>query len=120
MNQHLGSKDLLITQICNLYYTTVDCIYSDFIDLNLNSCLKNYSKIVLQCRSAIIQYAQAGTIITVFDNPSGSKDDDYTVIKIRNEIKDPVKHISLSSQILIQLFNIQTQEASYNNLSCPL
>jgi hypothetical protein len=41
-------------------------------------------------RSAVIQYAEPGTILTVFDSPTGSKEDDYTIIKIRNKITDPV------------------------------
>ena len=37
-----------------------------------------------------IQYAKAGTTLTIFDSPDGSKDDDYTVIKIRKDIVDAV------------------------------
>ena len=37
-----------------------------------------------------IQYANAGTTLTIFDSPDGSKDDDYTVIKIRKDIVDAV------------------------------
>jgi hypothetical protein len=45
----------------------------------------------LSNRSAIIAFAKAGTTITIFDSPSGSKDDDYTVIKVRNDINDAVR-----------------------------
>ena len=38
----------------------------------------------------MIEYIKAGTILTVYDSPGGSKDDDYTVIKIVEDIDSPV------------------------------
>jgi hypothetical protein len=46
-------------------------------------------------RSLIIEYAKAGTTLTIFDSPSGSKDDDYTVIKIRQDMEFAVSILSL-------------------------
>jgi hypothetical protein len=44
----------------------------------------------LDSRSVIIERAKAGTTITIYDSPSGAKDDDYTTIKIRKDIINPV------------------------------
>merc|ERR1711915_88904 len=40
--------------------------------------------------SAILRYASFGTTITLYDSPSGDKGDDYTIIKVRAEVTDPV------------------------------
>ena len=35
-----------------------------------------------EVRSGILIVAEYGTVITLYDSPDGSKDDDYTVIKV--------------------------------------
>ena len=47
----------------------------------------NFKKDVISCendeaRSAIIEGAEFGTKITVFDNPDGKTDDDFTIITV--------------------------------------
>ena len=49
----------------------------------------------------IIQFAKAGTTITIFDSPDGSKNDDYTVIKIRKDIADAVSLFCLLVVLLL-------------------
>merc|ERR1712055_117973 len=44
-----------------------------------------------EARTAKILLAHSGTTISLYDSPSGSKDDDYTVIKIRGEVTSPVE-----------------------------
>merc|ERR1719402_337754 len=44
-----------------------------------------------EARSAVIQNGVKGTIISLFDSPSGSKDDDFTIIKIKKDITEPLR-----------------------------
>jgi hypothetical protein len=43
-------------------------------------------------RSMVIHNAKAGTILTIYNSGTGSKDDDFTVIKIRKDILDAVSY----------------------------
>ena len=38
----------------------------------------------------VITQANAGTSISLFDSPVGSHDDDYTIVKIKKDITNPV------------------------------
>merc|ERR1712110_1278537 len=41
-----------------------------------------------EVRSGILIVAEYGTVITLYDSPDGSKDDDYTVIKVKTSASD--------------------------------
>merc|ERR1719430_1867150 len=59
-----------------------------------------------EARSAILISADPYTTITIYDSPSGSKSDDYTIIKIKNAVE---------SEILIDSFEKSQEITSGGN-----
>ena len=63
-----GSQD----QVCTLYW-----------DQDMTFDFQHYDAFQNdETRSGILRYADYGTIITLYDSPSGDKGDDYTEIKV--------------------------------------
>merc|ERR1712215_171773 len=68
-----------------------------------------------EARSGIILMAASGTTISLYDSPSGSKDDDYTVIKIKGEVTSPVELGTFEKSRTIDLPTGGTIEVTFHH-----